>query len=118
VIVRPASQPIGQLGFEGILEEEKQDSSVETADNLSDISDSINIQDLPDIQELCINYLIEDVPYMEQKRKMFYKTWRESNIGENLMQSYIDFSKNRVSLPRRWLEMAGKQLRQVLLQQI
>jgi hypothetical protein len=121
VIKRPASPLIGQLGFEGILEQEKQDCSIETADindNLSDISDSIRIPDLPDFKELCIIYLIEDVPYMEVKRKVFYKAWRERSLGETLMQSFIDFSKDRVNVPLKFLDMWGKQFRQVLLQQI
>ena len=63
-----------------------------------------------DIQSICLTYLIEEAPYMDDIRNSFYQAWHNINLGQTVMQSYIDFSKYKNGLPLGYLQMCSKQL--------
>ena len=63
-----------------------------------------------DIQSICLTYLIEEAPYMDDIRNSFYHAWHEINLGETVMQSYISWSKYKNTLPLGYLQMCSKQL--------
>ena len=63
------------------------------------------------IHSLCVSVLMEEAPYMEEKKVLFFNTWGKVNLGERLMESYIMFAKNRRNLPKTWLGMTGRQFR-------
>ena len=76
------------------------DLDVETAD-----------KEFASIHSLCVSVLMEEAPYMEEKKVLFFNTWGKVNLGEQVMESYIMFAKNRRNLPKTWLGMTGRQSR-------
>ena len=86
---------------------------LDTSDDcsLSDLDLELNDEDFEDIQSLCMSFLAEEAPYMEEKKVLFFNTWGKVNLGEDIMQSYISFAKNRTNLPKTWLGMSGRQFR-------
>lgn len=91
-----------------------EDEAVDIAD-ICDIPqfefDNISTKDFSDIQSICVTYLIEEAPYMEDKRKKFFQAWGNTNLGEDIMNNYIDFAKNRKVLPFKYLPAAAKQIK-------
>ena len=79
--------------------------------SLSDFDVELKDEDFDSIQSLCINFLVEEAPYMEEKKVLFFNTWGKVNLGEEVMKSYINFAKNRTNLPKTWLGMSGRQFR-------
>ena len=86
---------------------------LDTSDDcsLSDLDLELKEEDFEDIQSLCMSFLAEEAPYMEEKKVLFFNTWGKVNLGEDIMQSYISFAKNRTNLPKAWLGMSGRQFR-------
>ena len=82
--------------------------------SLSDFDLELNDDDFDSIQSLCMNFLVEEAPYMEEKVVLFFNTWGKVNLGEDIMRSYISFSKNRTAIPKAFLGMTGRQFRLVL----
>merc|ERR1719237_1265698 len=82
-----------------------------------DIGSSVVLEDLnlqlegpSDIQAICLTYLAEDVPYMEERKRVFMNAWYEINIGENLVANWIAFARDGLPLPRDFHAMAHGQL--------
>ena len=42
--------------------------------------ESIDIKDLKDIQTICMSFLAEEPPFMQEKQQLFYNAWYEVNI--------------------------------------
>ena len=89
---------------------------LDTSDDcsLSDFDLELNEEDFDRIQSLCMSFVVEEAPYMEEKKVLFFNTWGKVNLGEEIMQSYISFAENRRNLPKAWLGMSGRQFRLVL----
>ena len=58
-----------------------------------------------DIQSICLTYLIEEAPYMDDIRNSFYQAWQQINLGQTVMQSYIAFSKYKNSFSLGYLQL-------------
>ena len=41
---------------------------------------NIDIKDLKDIQTICMSFLAEEPPFMQEKQQLFYNAWYEVNI--------------------------------------
>ena len=92
----------------------KQEESGQELDN---IGSSVDLEDLDlqleghsDIQAICLTYLAEDVPYMEERKNVFVNAWYEINMGEKLVANWIAFARDNVPLPRDFHVMAHNQL--------
>ena len=90
----------------------------DTSDSLDieDISLLIELEDIDrsviqDIQALCVSYLMEEAPYMKLGTTAFFNAWRGINMGDSLMQAYIEFAKTRRNVPMCWMKLIGKQMR-------
>ena len=90
-----------------------KDCTLDTSDDcsLSSLDLELNDEDFDSIQSLCMSFLVEEAPYMEEKKVLFFNAWGKVNLGEEVMQSYISFAKNRTILPKTWLGMSGRQFR-------
>ena len=88
---------------------------LDTSDDcsLSDLDLELNEEDFEDIQSLCMSFLAEEDTscHVMEKKVLFFNTWGKVNLGEDIMQSYISFAKNRTNLPKTWLGMSGRQFR-------
>jgi len=91
-----------------------KDCTLDTSDDcsLSSLDLELNDEDFDSIQSLCMSFLVEEAPYMEEKKVLFFNAWGKVNLGEEVMQSYISFAKNRTNLPKTWLGMSGRQFRE------
>jgi len=89
---------------------------LDTSDDcsLSDLDLELNEEDFEDIQSLCMSFLAEEDTscHVMEKKVLFFNTWGKVNLGEDIMQSYISFAKNRTNLPKTWLGMSGRQFRE------
>jgi len=74
--------------------------------------ENIDIKDLKDIQTICMSFLAEEPPFMQEKQQLFYNAWYEVNMGEVCMSHFINFVKGRSSLPLSFFVMTGKQYRE------
>ena len=94
-----------------------KECDLDTSDDcsLAELDIDLNEEDLDSIQSLCISFLVEEAPYMEEKKVLFFNTWGKVNLGEEVMLSYISFAENRTNIPKTWLGMSGRQFRLVLL---
>ena len=94
----------------------KKDYDLDTSDDcsLSGLDLELNDEDFDSIKSLCMSFLVEEAPYMEEKKVLFFNAWGKVNLGEQVMQSYISFAKNRTNLPKTWLGMSGRQFRLAL----
>ena len=89
----------------------------ESGEEIDDIGSSVDLEDLDlrleghsDIQAICLTYLAEDVPYMEERKNVFVKAWNEINMGEKLVANWIAFARDGVPLTRDFQDMANGQL--------
>ena len=41
--------------------------------------ENIDIKDLKDIQTICMSFLAEEPPFMQEKQQLFYNAWYEVN---------------------------------------
>ena len=41
--------------------------------------ESIDMKDLKDIQTICMSFLAEEPPFMQEKQQLFYNAWYEVN---------------------------------------
>ena len=89
----------------------------ESGPELDNIGSSVDLEDLDlqleghsDIQAICLTYLAEDVPYMEERKNVFVNAWYEINMGEKLVANWIAFARDNVPLPRDFHVMAHNQL--------
>jgi len=74
--------------------------------------ESIDMKDLKDIQTICMSFLAEEPPFMQEKQQLFYNAWYEVNMGETCMSHFINFVKHRSSLPLSFFVMSAKQYRE------
>ena len=90
----------------------------ESAQDIDNIGSSVDLQDLDlqlgqpghtNIQAICLTYLAEDVPYMEERKNVFVKAWYEINMGEKLVANWIAFARDNVPLSRDFHMMAHNQ---------
>ena len=86
----------------------KQEESGQELDNLEDLD--LQLEGNSDIQAICLTYLAEDVPYMEERKNVFVNAWYEINMGEKLVANWIAFARDNVPLPRDFHVMAHNQL--------
>ena len=91
-------------------EPETKDCDLAEGDHF-DLDVEIADKEFASIHSLCVSVLMEEAPYMEEKKVLFFNTWGKVNLGEHLMESYIMFAKNRRNLPKTWLGMTGRQFR-------
>ena len=91
-------------------EPETKDCNLAEGDHF-DLDVEIADKEFASIHSLCVSVLMEEAPYMEEKKVLFFNTWGKVNLGEQLMESYIMFAKNRRNLPKTWLGMTGRQFR-------
>ena len=89
--------------------------------------ENIDMVDLKDIQTICMSFLAEAPPFMQEKRELFYNAWYQVgtnktmniqlllmlkvNMGEECMGHFINYVKKRSSLPLSFFVMSGKQYR-------
>ena len=94
--------------------------------------ENIDMVDLKDIQTICMSFLAEAPPFMQEKRELFYNAWYQVgttkqgifnyytnvkltmlkvNMGEECMSHFINYVKKRSSLPLSFFVMSGKQYR-------
>jgi len=74
--------------------------------------ENIDMVDLKDIQTICMSFLAEAPPFMQEKRELFYNAWYQVNMGEECMGHFINYVKKRSSLPLSFFVMSGKQYRE------
>ena len=114
-VIMKGSLPI-QFDCENILVDESDDSD-ETKDmDIEEISkiiefEDLNMTEIQDIRALCFTYLMEEAPYMETQRTSFFNAWHTINLGDNVMKTYIEFSKTRLGVPASWMQFTGKLFR-------
>ena len=106
-----SSSPSLSAEFNEIFKQE------ESGQELDNIGSSVDLEDLDlrleghsDIQAICLTYLAEDVPYMEERKNVFVNAWYEINMGEKLVANWIAFARDNVPLPRDFHVMAHNQL--------
>jgi len=75
-------------------------------------TENIDMVDLKDIQTICMSFLAEAPPFMQEKREVFYNAWYQVNMGEECMGYFINYVKKRSSLPLSFFVMSGKQYRE------
>ena len=89
--------------------------------------ENIDMVDLKDIQTICMSFLAEAPPFMQEKKELFYNAWYQVgtnktmniqlllmlkvNMGEECMGHFINYVKKRSSLPLSFFVMSGKQYR-------
>ena len=89
--------------------------------------ENMDMVDLKDIQTICMIFLAEAPPFMQEKRELFYNAWYQVgtnktmniqlllmlkvNMGEECMGHFINYVKKRSSLPLSFFVMSGKQYR-------
>ena len=110
-VIVGSSSPSLSAEFNEIFKQE------ESGQELDNIGSSVDLEDLDlqleghsDIQAICLTYLAEDVPYMEERKNVFVNAWYEINMGEKLVANWIAFAKDNVPLPRDFHVMAHNQL--------
>ena len=81
--------------------------------SLAELDLDLNEEEFDSIKSLCMSFLVEEAPYMEEMKVLFFNTWGKVNLGEEVMLSYISFAKNRTNIPKTWLGMSGRQFRLV-----
>ena len=83
-----------------------QDQNIDSSDVL-DISDcefeEIIMLGLEEINTICMTYLIEEAPFMNHMKDVFFNSWREINFGESIMPHYIAFAKDNGVLSPHYL---------------
>jgi len=80
--------------------------------SLAELDLDLNEEEFDSIKSLCMSFLVEEAPYMEEMKVLFFNTWGKVNLGEEVMLSYISFAKNRTNIPKTWLGMSGRQFRE------
>ena len=109
-------------------EEGKSKDEVDEMEELTlPAMENIDMVDLKDIQTICMSFLAEAPPFMQEKRELFYNAWYQVgtnktmniqlllmlkvNMGEECMGHFINYVKKRSSLPLSFFVMSGKQYR-------
>ena len=92
-----------------------KECDLDTSDDfsLAELDLDLNEEEFDSIKSLCMSFLVEEAPYMEEMKVLFFNTWGKVNLGEEVMLSYISFAKNRTNIPKTWLGMSGRQFRLV-----
>jgi len=97
-------------------ERKEQGKSKEEVDEMEELTlpamENIDMVDLKDIQTICMSFLAEAPPFMQEKRELFYNAWYQVNMGEECMSHFINYVKKRSSLPLSFFVMSGKQYRE------
>ena len=115
MIIKPStskSAPTGQpTDSKQIILLAKQ--KVDLDENLVDIYDEIDItdKDLEDIKAFCLPTYpqLEESGAMKKREKSYYETWFATNVGEELMASFVDFARNGSPLSYSFEIMKAKQ---------
>jgi len=114
VIVNPSTSSSYDLVKVNTDKNENEEKEKEEEDEglLLPEMENIDMKDLKDIQTICMSFLAEEPPFMQEKQQLFYNAWYEVNMGEVCMSHFINFVKHRASLPLSFFVMAGKQYRE------
>ena len=96
--------------FNEIFKQEESSQEMENIGSTVDFED-LKLEGHSDIQDICLTYLAEDVPYMEEKKSVFLNAWYEINIGEKLVGNWIAFARDGIALPRNFHVMTQGQLK-------
>ena len=112
VIVKPStSKATRPADSKQIILPPKQ--KVDLDENLVDIYDETEIsdKDLEDIKAFCLTThpQLEDAATMKARERSFYDTWFATNVGEKLMNSFVDFARNGSQLSYSFEIMKAKQ---------
>lgn len=78
-------------------------------DSPSSISSLLFQNSIFDTQEL-------DNMFIDDMEKVFFKAWRQLNLGEDVMKAYIDFCTHKGELDPRFFSAANMQFRYKLLE--
>ena len=111
VIVGSSSNFSLSTAFSEFLKQGQEDSQEEE----DYLGNSVELDDLElvghaDIRDICLTYLAEEVPYMEERKSVFLNAWYEINIGESLVTKWIAFARDRTPLPPHFHRMTHGQL--------
>ena len=111
VIVGSSSNFSLSTAFSEIFKQGQEDSQEEE----DYLGNSVELDDLElvghaDIRDICLTYLAEEVPYMEERKSVFLNAWYEINIGESLVTKWIAFARNWTPLPPHFHRMTHGQL--------
>ena len=96
--------------FNDIFKQEESNQDMENIGSTVDFED-LKLEGHSGIQDFCLTYLAEDVPYLEEKKSVFLNAWYEINIGERLVGNWIAFARDGVALPRNFHVMTQGQLK-------
>ena len=96
--------------FNEIFKQEESGEEIDLGSSvvLGDLD--IQLEGRSDIQAICLTYLAEEVPYMEERKRVFVNAWFEINMGEQLVGMWIAFARDELPLPRDFHAMAHGQL--------
>ena len=61
-------------------ENEEKEKEEEDEGLLLPEMENIDMKDLKDIQTICMSFLAEEPPFMQEKQQLFYNAWYEVNI--------------------------------------
>ena len=96
--------------FNDIFKQEESNQDMENIGSTVDFED-LKLEGHSGIQDFCLTYLAEDVPYLEEKKSVFLNAWYEINIGEKLVGNWIAFARDGIALPRNFHVMTQGQLK-------
>ena len=96
--------------FNDIFKQEESNQDMENIGSTVDFED-LKLEGPSDIQAICLTYLAEDIPYLEEKKDVFLKAWYEINLGETVVEHFIAFARDGVPLSRNFHVMAQSQMR-------
>ena len=109
VIVNSSSASLS-TEFNEIFKQEESEEEIDLGSSV-DLGDlDIQLEGRSDIQAICLTYLAKDVPYMEERKRVFVNAWFEINMGEQLVGMWIAFARDGLPLPRDFHAMAHSQL--------
>merc|ERR1719445_3053580 len=54
-----------------------------------DLDVEIADKEFASIHSLCVSVLMEEAPFMEEKKVLFFNTWGKVNLGEQLRERYM-----------------------------
>ena len=80
--------------------------------DISTLIHKIDAKTIEDIESFCVKYLIEEPPNMDVQKNQFFRAWHDINLGDSVMQHYIEFSRGNqgVEWQATWMINFGKQL--------
>ena len=82
VIVNPSTSSSYDLVKVNTDKSENEEKEKEEEDEglLLPEMENIDMKDLKDIQTICMSFLAEEPPFMQEKQQLFYNAWYEVNI--------------------------------------